>query len=111
MQRFSSVNRSLSVGRKPSYFQRGGSSRAVAALILGIASWIVFPFLAGIAAWVLGKSELDAIRAGQGLESDRTIASIGMWLGIVNVVLSVLGTCIAMMFFTGLLAVIGLSAR
>jgi len=73
---------------------QGGSasSRAIWALILGIAAWVLCfgTVIPGIIAWVLGKKEINDIEAGLAPQAGKTMAQIGMWLGIINVILSVL---------------------
>ena len=70
--------------------QESASTNAIITLILGILSWIACGILAAIPAWIMGKKELNAIDAGQAPQAGRTLASIGMWLGIVMVILSIL---------------------
>lgn len=74
--------------------QGGASSNAIIALVCGILSYIFCPIILGIVAWIMGKKELDAIDRGQSSEGGRALAKIGMWLGIVNIILSVLGIII-----------------
>ncbi|MCC6865175.1 MAG: DUF4190 domain-containing protein [Ignavibacteria bacterium] len=69
----------------------GASTNAVIALVAGIAAYIFCWFIGGIVAWIMGKGELSKIDRGESPEAGRTFAKIGMWLGIINVVLSVLG--------------------
>lgn len=70
----------------------GGSAgtNAIIALVAGILSYVFCPFILGIVAWIMGKGELGKIDRGESSEAGRTMAKIGMWLGIVNVILSVL---------------------
>ncbi|MEO8513633.1 MAG: DUF4190 domain-containing protein [Ignavibacteria bacterium] len=70
----------------------GGSAgtNAIIALVAGILSYIFCPFILGIVAWIMGKGELSKIDRGESSEAGRTFAKIGMWLGIINVVLSIL---------------------
>lgn len=70
----------------------GGSAgtNAIIALVAGILSYVFCPFILGIVAWIMGKGELSKIDRGESSEAGRTMAKIGMWLGIVNVILSVL---------------------
>lgn len=65
-------------------------TNAIIALVAGILSYIFCPFILGIVAWIMGKGELSKIDRGESSEAGRSMAKIGMWLGIVNVVLSVL---------------------
>lgn len=70
----------------------GGSAgtNAIIALVAGILSYVFCPFILGIVAWIMGKGELSKIDRGESSEAGRTLAKIGMWLGIVNVILSIL---------------------
>ncbi len=70
----------------------GGSAgtNAIIALVAGILSYVFCPFILGIVAWIMGKGELGKIDRGESAEAGRTLAKIGMWLGIVNVALSIL---------------------
>ena len=75
----------------PNPINTGGSagSNAIIALVLGILSYIACGLFAAIPAWIMGKKELNEINAGRSPEAGRTFANIGMWLGIVNVILSI----------------------
>ncbi len=66
------------------------STNAIIALVAGILSYVMCPFILGIVAWIMGKGELGKIDRGESSEAGRTLAKIGMWLGIINVILSVL---------------------
>jgi hypothetical protein len=70
----------------------GGSAgtNAIIALVAGILSWVVCPFILGIVAWIMGKGEINKINRGESSEAGRTMAKIGMWLGIVNIIICVL---------------------
>ena len=81
------------------YNQAGASSNAVIALVLGILSYIMCPVILGIGAWIMGKKELGEINAGRSSEAGRMMANIGMWLGIINVVLACLGLVIFLILF------------
>lgn len=67
----------------------GAGSNAIIALVLGILSYIACGIFAAIPAWIMGKKEINEINAGRSPEAGRTLAKIGMWLGIVNVILTV----------------------
>ena len=71
---------------------QGGSAgtNAIIALVAGILSYVFCPFILGIVAWIMGNGELGKIDRGESAEAGRTLAKIGMWLGIVNVILSIL---------------------
>ncbi|MEO6694696.1 MAG: DUF4190 domain-containing protein [Ignavibacteria bacterium] len=77
-----------------SFNQSGASSNAIISLVLGILSFIMCPVIFGIGAWIMGKKELAEINSGRSSEAGRMIAKIGMWLGILNVILSCIGIII-----------------
>lgn len=77
----------------------GAGSNAVIALVLGILSFIGCVIIAAIPAWILGKKELNEINAGRSSEAGRTMAKVGMWLGIINIVLSVIALFIFIILF------------
>lgn len=74
---------------------QAASGRAVAALILGILSLVCMGFLAGIPAIILGKMEMNAIRAGTAPAAGESAAKVGFVLGIIGTTL----TCLSMIFF------------
>ncbi|HJY64355.1 MAG TPA: DUF4190 domain-containing protein [Ignavibacteria bacterium] len=65
-------------------------TNSIIALVAGILSWFFCPFILGIVAWIMGKGELGKIDRGESAEAGRTMAKIGMWLGIINVIVCVL---------------------
>ncbi len=73
---------------------QGSSTNAILALIFGILSYIACGIFSAIPAWIIGKNEIAKINAGQSPESNRTMATIGMWLGIVGVILFAIGLII-----------------
>jgi len=77
----------------------GASSNAIISLVLGILSYISCGIFVAIPAWIIGKKELGEIDAGRSPESGRTMAKIGMWLGIVNVILSIIAIFVMMILF------------
>jgi hypothetical protein len=76
--------------------QTGGSASgmAITALVIGIASFFICWFIGGIAAWIIGKIEVNKIERGESPEAGKSMAKIGMWLGIINVIISILGIII-----------------
>ncbi|MBS1518520.1 MAG: DUF4190 domain-containing protein [Bacteroidetes bacterium] len=79
----------------------GASSNAIFALVLGILSYIFCGIFAAVPAWILGKKEINEINAGRSPEAGKTLATIGMWLGIINVIISVLAI-VALIFLFAL---------
>jgi len=69
----------------------GAGSNAIIALVLGILSFIACGIIAAIPAWIMGKREINEINAGRSSQAGMTFAKIGMWLGIINVIISILG--------------------
>ena len=57
-------------------------------ITIGI-SWFGCLVIASIPAWIMGLIELNAIKARRAPQAGRTIASIGMWFGIVNLILCI----------------------
>ncbi len=76
-------------------------SQATTILVLGILGVICcVPF--GIAAWVMGNRELEAIDAGRRNPENRGSANAGKILGIVSVALWVIGAvAFALLFVAG----------
>ena len=70
--------------------QDKASSAAVWALVLGIASWVLCGFLAAIPAWIVGKIEINKINSGRSSQAGKTMATVGMWLGIIQTILGIL---------------------
>lgn len=70
--------------------QEKTSPGAIWALVLGIASWVLCGILASVPAWIVGKIELNKINAGYSSQSGKSLATIGMWLGIVQVIISII---------------------
>jgi hypothetical protein len=79
---------------------QNASTRAVAALILGILSILCMGFLAGIPAIILGSMELRAIKEGLAPAAGEGLAKVGYILGIVGTILA----CLAMLAFVSLMA-------
>ena len=66
-------------------------SKAVLILVLGIVSILLtLGCFTGIPAWILGKQELDAISRGELPTDGRTMAQIGMILGMVATIISII---------------------
>lgn len=71
---------------------------AVAALICGIGSWVVLPFVAAVAGVIIGKMEINKIDAGESPEAGRTLAQIGYYASIANIVVTLLSSIAACCF-------------
>jgi hypothetical protein len=75
------------------------STNSIIALVLGILSWVACGILTAIPAWIMGKSEINKIKAGHSPQAGKTMATIGMWLGIVNVILWILIIIFMILYF------------
>jgi hypothetical protein len=78
-------------------------SQATTILVLGILGLVCSCFPLGIAAWVLGNRELQAIDAGMRNPANRGTANAGRIIGIVATVLGLIGFVIVIfVLFFGL---------
>lgn len=80
------------------------STNSIIVLVLGIVSFLGPGILTGIPAWILGRNELAAIDRGSAPAAGRTMAAIGMWLGIAATVLMLIGILFVVLTMTGLVA-------
>ena len=76
------------------------NSKAVIALVLGIASVFCCGPFTGIPAAIVGKMEMDAIKQGRSPQSNMGMAKAGFWIGIVGTGLFILS--FVLMFIFGL---------
>ena len=92
-------------GYRPPNTDPNASTNSILALVFGIVSYLVCPFICGIVAWVIGSSELHKIKRGESSEAGRGFATAGMWLGIVNVILvalAIIAYIVIIVFFVAL---------
>ncbi len=76
--------------------------KAMPALILGGLSWFLGLWLiCSVPAWIMGASALREIRANPHLYTGESEAKIGMWLGIVNTVLGLVGVIVVILAVVG----------
>ncbi|MGH2574843.1 MAG: DUF4190 domain-containing protein, partial [Ignavibacteria bacterium] len=83
------------------------SSRAIWALVLGILAWVMCGIFTAIPAWIMGKKEINEIDAGRAPQAGKTMAQIGMWLGIISTILYILIGIAAFIYFVIIVAIIG----
>ncbi|MFW5967774.1 MAG: hypothetical protein ACOCV2_09665 [Persicimonas sp.] len=85
--------------RPPNQSDGGGSGdasgMAVATLLLGIGAWTILPVVGAVGGAALGWFELKNIERGESPQAGKTITQVGFWLSVAQIVLSVLGTCVA----------------
>ena len=82
----------------------GATGRAITVLVLAIVGLVCCPLTAPIA-WVMGQSELGAVRRGAAPAANESLAQIGMVLGILGTVL--FGFFLLWIFAFGGLAALG----
>jgi Domain of unknown function (DUF4190) len=63
------------------------SSMAVVSLVSGILCWLVVPFIGAVVAVVTGVSARREIRASRGTIGGWSMATVGLWLGAVHLLL------------------------
>jgi hypothetical protein len=83
--------------------------RGVLILVFGILSFVVCPFF-GVAAWVMGNTDLREIAAGRMDPSGRDLTQAGRVCGIVGTVMMLIPMVIVIIAFVGL-ALFGASGR
>lgn len=80
--------------------------RATLVLVFGILSLVICAPL-GIAAWIMGKNDLAAMRSGRMDSSGKDMTNIGYILGIVGTIVFCLQLVFAIIYFVFIVAVIG----
>lgn len=94
------------------YQQTSGSasSSAIWALVLGIASFVCsLGLFTGIPAWIIGSKEIKAIEQGRSDPAGKVMAQIGMWLGIIFTILSILGILFMIIYFVFIIGLVAAS--
>lgn len=87
---------------------RGASGRevhdmAIAALVCGIASWVIAPIAGSVIAIVCGHVALKAIRESAGRYEGEGYAYIGLALGYVHIAVVCLAVTVWLILFGGIL--------
>jgi hypothetical protein len=80
------------------------SSLAVISLICGIASFFIVPLLGAIAAIITGNLAKKEIRQSAGQLTGEGMATWGMILGWVNIGLGLIGLCLGLLVFFGMVS-------
>lgn len=80
------------------------STTAILSLISGILGWLGIFGVGGILAIILGYVAKKEIRQSRGFITGDGLATAGLVLGYTNVALSLIGLCIFLLFFMGLLS-------
>lgn len=96
--------------RDDDYGRRKEPHRGTLILILGVLGLMACQIL-GIAAWVMGSSDLQAMKAGRMDPEGQSMTQIGHVLGIVSTVLLVLQLLLVCVYFVFVGAVISNQPR
>lgn len=80
------------------------SSWAIVSLICGILAWLGVFGLGGLLAVIFGHIAKKEIRESNGMVSGDGLATVGLILGYVNIAISLIGVCLGILFFAGVLA-------
>lgn len=97
------INKSQNNDRPPVYYPTPvtTSTSAVISMICGILGWLGFFGLGGILAIIFGHIAKNEIRNGRGMVTGNGMATAGLVLGYLNVILSVLSICLSVLVFAG----------
>jgi hypothetical protein len=74
------------------------STLAIVSMVSGIVCWFILPLLGAIVAVITGHMAKREIRDSGGLLTGDGMATAGLALGYLHLVLSVCGLCLAMIF-------------
>ena len=74
------------------------STLAIVSLVSGIVSWFLLPILGAIIAVITGHMAKREIRDSQGRLTGDGMATAGLVLGYLQLVLSICGLCVAVIF-------------
>lgn len=78
------------------------STLAIVSLIAGIASWVIIPFIGAVVAIITGHMAKNEIRQSVGRLTGDGLATAGLVLGYLQLVLTVLAVCcILVLLVTG----------
>lgn len=79
------------------------SSMAVISLISGIAAWLGIFGLGGLLAVIFGHLAKSEIRKTGGILTGDGLATAGLVLGYANIAVAIIGACLFLLFFLGVL--------
>ncbi|HOE35194.1 MAG: DUF4190 domain-containing protein [Chloroflexi bacterium] len=77
---------------------------SIVSLISGISSYLVLPFLGGIIALITGYVARREIKSSNGALSGSGMATAGLWLGWINIILCVIVGILIILLIVGLIA-------
>jgi hypothetical protein len=85
------------------------SNTAIVALVAGLLSWILLPFVASVVAIIAGHMARSEIRRSNGALDGDGLALAGMVLGYVQIALALVAIIAVFLFFGGIAAILALS--
>lgn len=80
------------------------SSMAIISLVFGVLAWLGIFGFGGIIAVIFGHLAKSEIRRSQGRLGGDGMATAGLVLGYVNIALSLLGLCLFILFWAGVIS-------
>lgn len=80
------------------------SSMAIISLIFGVLAWLGIFGLGGIIAVIFGHLAKNEIRRSQGRLGGSGLATAGLVLGYTNIALALLGLCLFILFWVGVIS-------
>jgi len=86
------------------------STLAITSLISGILGWTLLPWLGSIVAIITGHMARKEIRNNPATKEGDGMALAGLIMGWAMIALSILSLIVIVLFFGGLLAVLGVTA-
>jgi hypothetical protein len=92
-------------GFGPPQQSASASGMAIAAMVLGIAAWVVAGPVCAIPGAIIGKMELNKIARGESAEAGKVFAQVGFWTSIINIVVYTIGCvvfCLIYVFAFGM---------
>jgi hypothetical protein len=80
------------------------STNAIVSLVCGILAWLGLFGLGGVLAVIFGHVAKKEIRISLGQVNGDGLATAGLILGYINIALTVVGACFAILIITGAIA-------
>lgn len=77
-------------------------ANGVLILILGILGFVGFGCLTGLPAWIMGRNSMKDIESGVADPSERTLVQVGMILGMITTILTVVFVCLWLVMVAGI---------
>ena len=92
------------VDQKTNTYEPKTSTTAILSLVSGILAWLGIFGLGGILAVIFGYVAKKDIKNSHGYITGDGLATAGLVLGYTNIAISIIGLCLGLMIFFGLLS-------